>query len=56
MGFNDRVAFLAFTTGTTQQLSGFRVDEPAFVQGAIGHFEQLWLAGRSLERHPADGI
>ncbi|MFE9322094.1 helix-turn-helix domain-containing protein [Nocardia sp. NPDC052278] len=47
--FDDAVAFLAFTTGTTQQLSGFRIDEPAFVRGAIGHFEQLWLAGRELE-------
>lgn len=46
--FDDRVAFLAFTTGSTQQLSGFRVDEPAFVHSAIGHFEQLWMAGRVL--------
>ncbi|MEV0248983.1 hypothetical protein AB0H76_20430 [Nocardia sp. NPDC050712] len=46
--FDDTVAFLAFTTGTTQQLSGFRIEEPAFVHGAIGYFEQLWLAGRAL--------
>ncbi|MEU2036648.1 hypothetical protein [Nocardia amamiensis] len=47
--FDDAVAFLAFTTGTTQQLIGFRVTDQAFVQGAIGHFEQLWLTGRELE-------
>ncbi|WP_431955354.1 helix-turn-helix domain-containing protein [Nocardia lijiangensis] len=46
--FDDTVAFLAFTNGTTQELSGFRIDEPAFVRGAIGHFEQLWAAGRDL--------
>ncbi|WP_149258448.1 hypothetical protein [Actinomadura sp. K4S16] len=40
--FDDSVVLLAFTSGSAQQLTGFRIEEPEFVRCSVGHFEQLW--------------
>lgn len=46
--FDDTVAFLTFAQGTTQEMSGFRIDDRNLVRDATGYFGRLWSGSTPL--------
>jgi hypothetical protein len=52
--FDDVAAFLAFGSGTSPNMSGFRIDDRDFVINATAYFGRLWSSSTPLANHVLD--